>query len=122
MAAEDRTMTEWIEAHRTVSFTAALALAVVSAGCLIRGVGLFARGLRNPDHPEQSTWVVRGVRLAIVAIGLLFIAGGFYWAKGWPFLFGAVFLGEELFETGIMLAALHDERRERVRAARSARQ
>jgi uncharacterized membrane protein len=76
-----------------------------------RGIRSLAQGLRNPDHPMQGTWVVRGFRGGIVGIGLGFIAAGIYLDVTWPLIFGAAFLLEELFETGIMLLALRAERR-----------
>lgn len=113
-------MTEWLETHRTLSLTAAAISTAVAFALLWRGDVMILRGFRHPDDPDQSAWIVRGFRRAIVAIGLLFLAGGFYWATVWPFIFAAVFLGEEMFETGIMLAALHDQRKEDERAARAA--
>jgi hypothetical protein len=75
------------------------------------GFRSLARGLRNPDHPMQGTWVVRGFRGGIIGIGLGFIAAGIYLDVTWPLIFGAAFLLEELLETGIMLLALRAERR-----------
>lgn len=112
-------MTEWLETHRTLSLVAAAISTAVALALMWRGDVMLLRGFRNPEDPEQSAWIIRGFRRAIVAIGLLFLAGGFYWAAVWPFIFAAVFLGEELFETGIMLAALHDQRKEEERAARA---
>lgn len=115
-------MTEWLEMHRTLSLIAAGLSTLLAAILLWRGDRMLIRGFRHPEDPDQSAWIVRGFRRAIVAIGLLFLAGGFYWATVWPFIFAAVFLGEELFETGIMLAALHDQRKEDERAARLKRE
>lgn len=109
-------MLDWIQAHRLLSLAAATICCATAGFAFVRGWRQLSRGLRQPEHPEQSAWVVRGLRGGIVAIGLLFIAGGFAWGRGWPFLFGAVFLGEELFETGIMSLALYDQRRENRRA------
>lgn len=111
-------MGEWLESHRFVGQTAAAALAALALYLMVRGDLMIFGGIRRSNDPEQSAWIIRGFRRVIVAIGLLFLAGGFYWAAVWPFLFAAVFLGEELFETGIMLAALHDQRREADREAR----
>ena len=58
----------------------------------------------------QGTWVVRGFRGGIVGIGLGFLAAGVFLGLTWPLIFGAAFLLEELFETGIMLLALRAER------------
>ncbi|HSG99508.1 MAG TPA: hypothetical protein VLB27_05635 [candidate division Zixibacteria bacterium] len=80
-----------------------------------RGVRSFWTGFRNPDHPDQSLLVVKGFRGAIVATALLFIGGGLYWSATWAVLFGLVFVGEELFETGIMMFALKRGARQRSR-------
>jgi hypothetical protein len=113
-------MALWLETHRTLSLLAAGGSAALALYLFWRGHTLLFWGLRHPAHPDQSTRVVQGFRRSIVAIGLLFLAGGFFWAAAWPFIFAAVFLGEELFETGIMLAALHDRRKEDERLARAA--
>lgn len=112
-------MSDWLEAHRILSFIAAGCFVMLASLLFWRGIVSLVHGLRNPNHPDQSTWVVTGIRRGIVAIGFLFLAGGFFWATTWPFIFAAVFLGEELFETGIMLAALHDRRKEEERLAQS---
>lgn len=78
-----------------------------------RGVRSFWTGFRNPDHPDQSLLVVRGFRGAIVATALLFVGGGLHWGATWAVLFGLVFVGEELVETGIMIFALKRGARER---------
>lgn len=112
-------MTAVLAMHPILGGFAATLLTILALGLMARGGVFILRGLRHPDHPDQSVWVVRGFRRVIVAIGLAFTAGGFYWAAAWPFIFAAVFLGEELFETGIMLAALGDQRREVERASKS---
>lgn len=99
-------MMDWLAEHRPFALTIAVALGLAAALMFRGGFALLAAGLRDPDHPDQSLRVVRGLRRGIIAIGLLFLAGGFYWNITWPFIFAAVFLGEELFETGIMILAL----------------
>ncbi len=84
----------------------AAVLLVLATWMFIRGTRLVAKGLRNPDHPQQTLWVVRGFRRGITAIATAFFAGGLYFHATWPLIFGAVFLGEELLETGIMILAL----------------
>lgn len=99
-------MMEWIESHRGISYGVAVLLVAATVFSFWRGQRLFFRGLRSPGHPSQTMWVVRGIRGWIIGIGLLCFAGGLVWAAKWPLIFGCVFLGEELFETGIMLLAL----------------
>jgi len=99
-------MMDWLVEHRPLALGTSIFLCLGAASLFWRGFALLASGLRNPDHPDQSLRVIRGLRRGILAIGLLFLAGGFYWNITWPFIFAAVFLGEELFETGIMILAL----------------
>ena len=111
-------MSDWIgkplfgaDSHPAIASILAGGLALGALVCFLRGGHLMRLGLANPDHPSQSFWVVRGMRSGIVAIGLLFLAGGIYFNVRWPLLFGAVFIGEELLETGIMLLALRSSDR-----------
>ena len=71
-----------------------------------RGSRLLARGLRRTDHPAGTLWVVRGIRGVIVAIGLAALSGGLLLANKGLLVFGVIFLGEELYETGVVLLAL----------------
>ncbi len=84
----------------------ALGFAALAFYCLLRGARGLAAGMRDSDHPDSSDRVIRGMRTLILAIGFSFFAGGAHFAIKWPLIFGLVFLGEELFETGIMLLAL----------------
>lgn len=97
-----------------VNYILAAIAAELAIYFLYRGGRFFWRGLRNPDDPDQSMLVVRGFRGGIVSIGLWFLVGGFLSGAKWPFIFAAVFLGEELFETGIMLLALRFSRSRKV--------
>jgi hypothetical protein len=49
---------------------------------------------------------VRGIRGGIVALGMGALSGGVLLANKGLLVFGAIFLGEELYETGIVLLAL----------------
>jgi hypothetical protein len=79
---------------------------VTAVGAAWRGARLFLRGVRNADHPSASLWVVRGIRGAIVALAMGAFAGGLLYNQGWLLSFGVIFLGEELYETGLILLAL----------------
>jgi len=71
-----------------------------------RGARLFLRGVRNADHSSASLWVVRGIRAGIIALAMGAFAGSLLYNQGWLVMFGAIFLGEELYETGLVLLAL----------------
>jgi hypothetical protein len=95
------------------SWIAALLAAGLAAWSAWRGLNRLSAGLRNPDHPDQTLWVIKGIRGGIVAIAGLFFLGGILAKATWPLLFGVVFIGEELLETGIMLLALRSSRKRR---------
>lgn len=61
------------------------------------------RGLQDADHPCASLWLVRGIRGVIVTVAMGAFAGGllYNYNQGWLLIFGAIFLGEELYETGV---------------------
>ena len=86
---------------------------LLAAFAFRRGAKLFARGLKNPEHPLQTLWVVRGFRNGIIGLSLIAFAGGVYFHKSWPLIVGAIFLGEELLETGIMIFVLKRQEKRR---------
>jgi hypothetical protein len=90
------------------SFDVALAVVVGLAGTatLYRGVTLFARALRRADDPESSLWLIRGIRGIVVAVAAASLAAGLATASTGLLAFGAVFLGEELYETGVVALVL----------------
>jgi len=79
---------------------------MVAVGSAWRGTRLFLRGLGRADHPCGALWVVRGIRGGIVAVATGAFATGLLYAETWLLIFGAIFLGEELYETGVMSLAL----------------
>lgn len=93
-----------------LSVALAALLLVVAAASLWRGTRLLRKGLRNPEDPRHTLWVVRGIRGGIVAIGLTCLGLGLLFGRRWLLVFGLIFLGEELFETGIMILALRSGR------------
>ena|SRR3989442_11062168 len=84
----------------------ALLLALGGAWAWFRGLRLLARGLRCADDPSASLWVVRGLRGIVVAVGAGALAGGMLFGQVWLLVFGAVFLAEELYETGVLALIL----------------
>lgn len=81
-------------------------LLVMAVGAAWRGVRLLMRGLGNADHPCTSLWVVRGIRGVIVTAAMGAFAAGMLYAQKWLLVFGMIFLGEELYETGFVSLAL----------------
>jgi len=50
--------------------------------------------------------VVRGIRGVIVAVSVAALGGGMLFASTGLVVFGLIFLGEQLYETGVVLLAL----------------
>jgi hypothetical protein len=69
------------------------------------GYGL-SKGLREASHPAGALWLVRGIRGAVVAVGMVALGSGMLLASKGLLVFGAVFLGEELYETAVLLLTL----------------
>src|SRR2546425_2224653 len=65
-----------------------------------------AKGIREADDPSGPVFVVRGIRAVAVAAGLAALSGGLLFAHTGLLAFGAIFLGEELYETGVVLLTL----------------
>jgi hypothetical protein len=95
-----------------MTLTLVTLLSLVTIAAAWRGTRLLARGLRQAAHPSGALWVVRGIRGVIVAIGLGALSGGWLFASKGLLVFGAIFLGEELYETGVLLLALRAGLRE----------
>jgi hypothetical protein len=92
-------------------------LAVVAAiGAAVHGLGLVARALREADDEASSLRLIRGIRGLVVAVALWALAGGVLLGQTWLLVFGAIFLAEELYETGVVLLVLRAQAR-RIRAA-----
>jgi hypothetical protein len=92
------------EPPMTLTFAALFSLITIAAAW--RGTRLLARGIRQATHPSGALWVVRGIRGIIVAVGVGSLSGGLLFASKGLLVFGAIFLGEELYETGVVLLTL----------------
>jgi len=74
----------------------------LAVGAAWHGARLLAKGIREADDPSGPVFVVRGIRAVAVAAG----SGGLLFAHTGLLAFGAIFLGEELYETGVVLLTL----------------
>jgi hypothetical protein len=72
----------------------------------IRGVRLLARGLRGGEDPSAPLWVIRGFRGLIVAICLTSLAVGALLGIHWLVVVAALWLAEEVYETGVLALIL----------------
>jgi hypothetical protein len=91
---------------RLIHVLPAALLWVLAAGALWHGMRRLARGLGALDHPASALRVVRGTRGVIVAVSLAALGAGVLFASPGLLVFGGIFLGEELYETGVVLLAL----------------
>lgn len=82
-------------------------LLLLAAATLVwRRLGLLVRGFRQPAEPGSALCLVRGLQGIIIALALLTLASGVLFEQGWLLVFGAVFLVEELYETGLLILIL----------------
>ena len=77
---------------------------LVAAGLYagVTGARRLARGLRH----AQALDVVRGIRRLVIALAAGAVAGGVLTGQTGFVVLGAVFLGEELYETGVLALIL----------------
>jgi hypothetical protein len=69
------------------------------------GYGL-SRGLREADRSSGALWLVRGLRGVIITVAMVTLGSGVLLASNGLLVFAAVFLSEELYETGVVLLTL----------------
>jgi hypothetical protein len=73
---------------------------------LFRALGHLRVVIRDPGDPGAPLALVRAIRGVVVALALLvLVVAAATRSAGWT-LFGLVFLGEELYETGVVLLLL----------------
>jgi hypothetical protein len=97
--------------HHGLLVLAALAV-VFGAWAGIRGVRLLADGLRHGDDPSGPPWVVRGLRGIILAICMAALAAGTVFGQFWLVVFRALWLAEEVYETGVLALILRSGARQ----------
>ena len=85
-----------------------IAVLLFAAGlwAAVHGARLVGRALRHADDTASSLWLIRGIRGVVVAIAAWSLASGLLFTQTWLLVFGAVFLAEELYETGVVIAIL----------------
>lgn len=88
------------------NFLLGTVFSLIAVGAAWRGTRLLAQGIREADHPSGPIHVVRGFRSLTVAVGLGASSAGLLLAHTWLVAFGAIFLAEELYETGLLLLIL----------------
>jgi len=85
-----------------VNAIAAGVLVLVGVGSAERGISRLVSGLRQ----ARSLEVVRGIRGCVLAAALAICALGVLTAQTGFLVLGTVFLGEELYETGVLAAII----------------
>lgn len=90
--------------------SAEIVVAAVLASCAgyaaRGGASLILLALRHGDDPSASLELVRGIRRGVLAVAFGALAAGISCTQGWLLVFGVVFLGEELYETGVVALVL----------------
>jgi hypothetical protein len=95
----------------TVDAVLAVVALAFAFAALTHGARLVARALRRADDPASSLWLIRGIRGVVVAVAAASLAAGLLSASTGLLAFGVVFLGEELYETGVVARVLRAARR-----------
>jgi hypothetical protein len=85
---------------------AAVMLLGGGAWAALYGARLVTRAVRRADAADASLTLMRGIRGVVVAVAAWALAGGLLLAQTWLLVFGAVFLAEELYETGVVVLIL----------------
>jgi hypothetical protein len=78
------------------------ALALMGMWIAIRGIRSFVRGYRDADDPSAALRIIRGIRGIVVAVATWALSAGLLLDQTWLLVFGAIFLAEELYETGVV--------------------
>jgi hypothetical protein len=97
--------------RRSVTALLIDSLAVLAAVFGWRAVRHLARALSDPGHADSGLRLVRGIRALIVAAASAAFALGLLYESRTLLLIAAVILGEELYETGVVLLVLRRQRR-----------
>lgn len=81
-------------------------LEVIAVVAGSRGARLLARGVRDAGEATGPVAMIRGFRGLTVALALVASGAGVVLAEKGLLAFGAAFLAEELYETGVLLLIL----------------
>jgi len=89
-----------------MEYLVAALLAVGGGWAAGHGAGLLVRAGRRADDPVSSLRAVRGIRGVVIGVATWALAAGLLFEQTWLLVFGAVFLAEELYETGVLVLVL----------------
>ena len=64
------------------------------------------RSASRADDAASSLRAVRGIRGLVIGVAAWALAAGLLLEQTWLLVFGAVFLAEELYETGVLVLVL----------------
>jgi hypothetical protein len=92
-----------------------LALAALAVALVARGCATLDRSRRESRDPDRALLVARGFRTGILGLCIGVFAGAWLYGVGWLALVALIVVGEEMFETSVMVGALEDGRRTRKR-------
>ena len=89
-----------------MEYVVAALLAVGGGGAAGHGAGLLVHAVRRADDPASARRAGRGIRGLVIGVAAWAFAAGLLLEQTWLLVFGAVFLAEELYETGVLLLVL----------------
>src|SRR5262245_56448247 len=89
----------------------AIAVGIAATVAIAHGIARLGRGLRHADQDSASLDVVRGIRAIVSGVAVAALGSGLLFEQTWLVAFGAVFLAEELYETGVVLLVLRAQAR-----------
>ena len=93
-------------AEGVTEYVIAALLAVGGGWAAGHGARLLVRAVRRADDPASSLRAVRDIRGVVIGVATWALAAGLLFEQTWLLVFGAVFLAEELYETGVLLLVL----------------
>ncbi|PYO46345.1 MAG: hypothetical protein DMD84_26290 [Candidatus Rokuibacteriota bacterium] len=95
-----------VTAGGVMEYVVVALLAIGGVWAAVHGARLLVRAVRRADDPASSLRAVRGIRGLVIGVAAWALAAGLLLEQTWLLVFGAVFLAEELYETGVLVLVL----------------
>ena len=95
-----------VTAGGVMEYVVVALLAIGGGWAAVHGARLLVRAVRRADDPASSLRAVRGIRGLVIGVAAWALAAGLLLEQTWLLVFGAVFLAEELYETGVLVLVL----------------
>lgn len=95
-----------VTAGGVMEYVVVALLAIGGVWAAVHGARLLVRAVRRADDSASSLRAVRGIRGLVIGVAAWALAAGLLLEQTWLLVFGAVFLAEELYETGVLVLVL----------------